>query len=101
MTPYVAPPASTCYAIPGDGLTYTLTIGMCSTEVITLQQMLNKLGFTVASAGDGSPGREVMNFGKATKAAVAKFQQANGITTDALGVVGPATRTKLQQLAGQ
>ena len=34
-----------------------------------------------------------------TKLAVIKFQQANGIKSDPAGVVGPATRAKLTELA--
>jgi peptidoglycan hydrolase-like protein with peptidoglycan-binding domain len=92
-----APSGPTCLAYPGTGITHTLSLGTCSTEVQTLQKMLNSLGFTVAASGTGSPGYEGLLFGSYTQAAVIKFQKQYGIT-DQRGVVGVATRGKLTQL---
>ncbi|MEC4811735.1 MAG: peptidoglycan-binding domain-containing protein [Scytonema sp. PMC 1069.18] len=57
-------------------------------EVVKLQQALKKLNY-YSGAIDGI-------FGAQTKSAVTKFQQANGLTTD--GIVGPKTRSKLNEL---
>ena len=46
-------------------------------EVLALQQFLNAHGFIIAESGPGSPGNETGIFGPATKAALAKFQEAN------------------------
>jgi peptidoglycan hydrolase-like protein with peptidoglycan-binding domain len=53
---------------------------MCTSEVQTLQRILNKLGYTIATTGVGSPGRESMLFGPFTQNAVIRFQKANDIT---------------------
>jgi peptidoglycan hydrolase-like protein with peptidoglycan-binding domain len=58
---------------------------------------LNSVGFPVASRGAGSPGREVTRFGPLTRAALARFQKANGITP-AVGFFGPITRARVNQM---
>jgi peptidoglycan hydrolase-like protein with peptidoglycan-binding domain len=67
-------------------------------QVITLQQILNSAGYTVAASGPGSPHHENTYYGAATAAAVAKFQKKYGITSDPSGALGSATRAKLAQL---
>lgn len=64
---------------------------MSGTDVQALQKFLNGRGFMVALAGPGSAGNETTFFGALTKAAVAKFQAANGISP-AVGFFGPITR---------
>lgn len=76
--------------------TKNLQIGSRNKEVLELQKYLNKHGFIVTQKGNGSPGREINYFGKATKEALGKFQLENGIITKKMsksyGVFGPATR---------
>lgn len=71
--------------------TKSLSSGMTSPEVKTLQQYLNAKGFTVSKTGAGSPGKETNFFGSATRAALIKFQKANKISP-AVGFFGPMTR---------
>ena len=72
-----------------------LTVGSLGSEVKALQQYLNANGYTVAAGGPGSPGNETTRFGAATKAALIKFQKANGITP-AAGYFGPKTRAAIK-----
>lgn len=82
-------------------LTKTLKMGVENNEVLTLQKMLNRAGFTVAEEGPGSPGNETTTFGSLTRAAVRQFQCAQGIACDGdekstgYGLVGPRTRVAL------
>jgi len=69
----------------------SLGYGMSGEDVRSLQQYLNTHGAMVAQVGAGSPGYETTYFGPATRAAVARFQAANGITP-AAGFFGPITR---------
>jgi hypothetical protein len=75
--------------------TRNLTIGSSGQDVKNLQMFLNDNGDTVASSGAGSPGNEVTYFGAKTQAALAKWQQANGITP-ASGFLGPKTREYME-----
>jgi hypothetical protein len=68
--------------------TLTLKIGSRGDEVRELQKFLNKAGYD-CGAEDGI-------FGPKTKAAVLKFQIANGIL-DGFGTVGPRTRAILNK----
>jgi len=68
-----------------------LELGMSGADVKALQVYLNTHGYVIASSGAGSPGNETTKFGGATKAALIKFQKANGITP-AAGYFGPKTR---------
>ena len=68
-----------------------LKAGSTGDDVKGLQVFLNTHGYAVASSGPGSPGNETSRFGAATRAALAKFQKANGITP-AVGYFGPKTR---------
>jgi len=77
-----------------------LTVGSKGADVMNLQKVLNKSAATqVAATGAGSPGNETSFFGPATKAAVMKFQTANGISPVS-GYVGPLTRAKLNSMSG-
>ncbi|MFA6410090.1 MAG: DUF2341 domain-containing protein [Candidatus Buchananbacteria bacterium] len=68
-----------------------LTLGAKGNDVKELQKFLNQTGFIVAKTGAGSQGKETINFGPATKAALIKFQKVNNITP-AVGYFGPVTR---------
>lgn len=81
-------PATTTDTTPAKFVfTHLLILGSHGTEVLKLQQRLVELGFMTAKPNG--------NFGAATKAAVKKFQIANGI--DPKGHVGPATRDALNR----
>ena len=72
-------------------------IGVINEEVRCLQEYLNDNGYTIASSGVGSPGRETNMYQSLTKAAVVRWQKANGITP-ASGYFGPLSRAKYLQL---
>ncbi len=84
-TPSVSSPVGTTM------FTMTLSVGKKHTEVLRLQQYLNTHGFPVALSGPGSKGKETNYFGRATKAALIKFQNANKILP-ATGAFGPKTK---------
>ena len=102
-TPVVIPAAPVQPIKPAlaGTITQNLKIGMSSSEVRTLQQMLNAAGFQVSTTGPGSPGNETSLFGSMTKVAVQKFQCAKlsvcsgSESTTGYGRVGPVTRAKL------
>ncbi len=71
-------------------ITKRLSFGMHDVQVLVLQQLLNHLGFSIATTGAGSLGHETTTFGPATRAAVIRFQKAHNI--DPTGIVGPLTR---------
>lgn len=79
---------------PVVALTRNLSLGSTGADVKALQVFLNTHGFAVASAGPGSPGNETTTFGGLTRAALAKFQKAKGITP-AVGYFGPITRAAI------
>lgn len=62
-------------------------------EVMQIQKFLNSNGAVVSATGAGSVGNESSYFGAKTKAAVAKWQAANGVAP-AAGYWGPLTRAK-------
>ena len=64
---------------------------------MAIQKFLNSHGAQIAASGAGSPGNETSFFGGLTKAAVAKFQAANGISP-AAGYWGPITRAKANSM---
>lgn len=82
-----APSAGKCM------FTRDLTMGVQSEEVRCLQQYLNSAGHRVASTGAGSPGNESTYFGALTRAAVSKWQAANGVSP-AAGYFGSISRAK-------
>lgn len=106
ITPVSSPtPASPPPTTPITGtLTANLSIGMVHAEARVLQQMLNGMGFAVASSGPGSPGNETTMFGQLTRAALQRFQCAKNIvcegseSTTGFGRLGPRTRAALVQI---
>lgn len=72
-----------------------LMAGMSGEDVRALQKLLNANGFVVASEGPGSPGNETDLFGGFTRAALAGYQAAHGITP-AVGYFGPVTRAHMK-----
>jgi peptidoglycan hydrolase-like protein with peptidoglycan-binding domain len=46
-------------------------------DVRELQKYLNSHGYLIAKTGDGSPGNETTFFGKGTKNALIRFQEAH------------------------
>src|SRR3989344_1095136 len=80
--------------------TRDLFMGVSSgADVKCLQQYLNSVGNTVSTSGAGSPGNETTFFGSRTKAAVAEWQQENGVTPTA-GYFGARSRAKYNQIGG-
>ncbi|OGG58618.1 hypothetical protein A2765_02755 [Candidatus Kaiserbacteria bacterium RIFCSPHIGHO2_01_FULL_56_24] len=78
-----------CYAF-----TQTHQQGQSGGEVMWVQKFLNSHGAQIAASGAGSPGNETSYYGGLTKAAVAKWQAANGVSP-AAGYWGPVTRAKV------
>lgn len=77
--------------------------GKRSPEIILVQKILNMDPTTrIAKVGPGSPGKETNLYGPATKAAVGKFQIKYKILKSpkdkGYGIVGPATRKKMNEL---
>src|ERR1043166_6441249 len=80
-------------------LSRSLQMGSSGSDVKALQVFLNGSATTqVAAAGAGSPGLESTYFGGLTKAAVIRFQSANGVSP--IGIVGPATRAAIAAVCG-
>lgn len=82
---------------PGAGC-YTFTrshqMGDTGGEVMWIQKFLNSHGAVISASGAGSVGNESTYFGAKTKAALAKWQAANGVSP-AAGFWGPVTRAKV------
>ena len=93
---------------PGFSFTMDLSPGYTDADVIELQRVLNAdVDTTIALQGEGSRGKETKYFGDKTKLAVIKFQEKHRDTiltpyglTKGTGIVGKATRTKLNLLIG-
>ena len=77
--------------------TRSLFQGVSGDDVKCLQMVLNSAGYTIALSGAGSPGNETMFFGGLTKAAVAKWQAAAGVSP-AAGYFGPLSRAKYDSM---
>ncbi len=73
--------------------TRDLDMGDEGEDVKCLQEYLNKSGYTLASKGVGSVGRETKTFKDLTKEAVKKWQKDNNIIP-ANGYFGPLSRKK-------
>ncbi len=84
-----APGTATSDFAPRD-----LETGVTGEDVRALQRFLNAAGFTLAADGPGSPGSETDRFGALTRAALARWQAANGVSP-ALGYYGPRTRAAI------
>ena len=84
MLDLIAPPARSAFA-------RNLEVGTTGDDVMGLQVFLNTRGYQIAASGPGSPGNETNKFGGLTRAALIKFQKANGISP-AAGYFGPKTR---------
>lgn len=85
-------------------LTRALQSGSVGNDVKILQQWLNSDPDTqITKSGAGSPGFETTKFGPATVSAVQKFQLKYGLLrrgAAGFGMVGPKTRTKLEEVFG-
>lgn len=79
------------------GFSRSLTLSATGSDVKCLQQYLNASGNTVSATGAGSPGNETSYFGGKTKAAVVKWQAANGVSPTS-GLFGPISRAKYNAL---
>ena len=78
----------------GTTFTQNLTVGSTGAEVVALQQKLVAEGHLVMPAGTA-----MGYFGNLTKAAVAKWQAANGVSP-AAGYFGPISRAKANMSGG-
>ena len=78
--------------------TKDLTLGSKGDDVKELQKFLNAKGYAVAQTGAGSLGNETTTFGSLTKAALAKYQAAVGISP-AVGYFGPKSRAYVASIA--
>jgi hypothetical protein len=100
----VMPPPVTNLAVVSGSITVNLRMGMSSTQVRALQQILNNNGFVITQTGPGSLGNETNYFGSMTREALRRFQCAKGIVcngdeaTTGYGRVGPKTRSILNSL---
>ena len=73
-----------------------LRLGSRDISVKALQKFLNTHNFLIAKAGAGSLGQETSYFGKATRVALIKFQQANSLS--ATGLFDAKTRAKVGEM---
>lgn len=87
-TPVVAVPVNT------NQFTRVLTVGSSGADVKLLQQRLNTLGYTIATTGAGSRGKETTFFGQGTRAALARYQTAKGLPNKT-GTLDLATQISL------
>ncbi|MBU4348178.1 peptidoglycan-binding protein [Patescibacteria group bacterium] len=98
-TPAAVVTSSSSSSVPASLLTSSdLTLGSKGAAVKDLQVFLNAAGHTVSTTGVGSAGNESEYFGNLTKAALAKFQAAEGISP-ASGYFGSISRAKLKVMS--
>jgi len=71
--------AMTKAAVDAPQILTDLNFGTRNEDVRNLQRFLNASGFTVTQSGPGSFGNETALFGSATRAALVRYQSANGI----------------------
>ncbi|MDP3661416.1 MAG: peptidoglycan-binding domain-containing protein, partial [bacterium] len=86
-------------AAAGTTFARNLTVGSTGSDVKDLQKFLNSNGYVVSSSGPGSVGSESTYFGPATRAALAKYQAAKGISP-AVGYFGPTTMKSVNAAGG-
>jgi hypothetical protein len=91
LFPSVSSGTSGSSTISATTFARSLTLGSIGADVKALQEYLNTHSFIIAATGAGSLGKETTYFGKATRAALAKFQKAKGISPSA-GYFGSVTR---------
>ncbi len=87
-TPVATTPVST------NQFTRVLAVGSSGADVKLLQQRLNTLGYTIATTGAGSRGKETTFFGQGTRAALARYQTAKGLSNKT-GTLDLATQISL------
>jgi peptidoglycan hydrolase-like protein with peptidoglycan-binding domain len=90
---FAAPGLKALAAVDAPLISANLSVGSKGEDVRNLQRFLNAIGFKIALSGPGSPGNETATFGSATRAALARYQSANGI--GATGVFDNRTRILL------
>jgi hypothetical protein len=101
--PTITQPTPVTSPIINGPLSVNLSYGMTHPQVLTLQQILNEIGHSVASSGAGSAGSETNWFGNLTREAVKRFQCAKALvcggteSTTGYGRVGPKTRALLNE----
>lgn len=78
----------------GYAFARNLRRGMTGADVKELQKCLNEHGFTIASSGYGSKGKETTYFGTSTLKALIAFQKANNLPPT--GYLGPMTRVMMK-----
>ncbi len=84
--------------------TKALVVGVASSDVKRLQQLLNSDPDTkIGSSGAGSPGHETTLYGALTKKAVQKFQVKYKVAKPGdigYGNLGPKTRAMIAKIFG-
>ncbi|MES2006672.1 MAG: peptidoglycan-binding protein [Patescibacteria group bacterium] len=84
----------------------SISLGMSSPLVLTVQQTLNKIGYTVSASGPGSIGSETSMLGSLTRNALRRFQCAQNIacsgdeSTTGYGLLNDRTYQALLAAAG-
>lgn len=88
---------TTSVAAEACSFTRSLEMEMTGEDVKCLQKYLNGSGFTIATNGVGSAGRETDQFKTLTKEALIKWQRSNNVTP-ASGFFGPLSQQKYKEL---